>query len=317
MLAACANDAKQPIEDMAPAPPPREAKPVPKFDRDSAYAYVEQQVAFGPRVVNSEAHARTRKWLVDKLESFGAEVREQNFEAVAFDGTPLSATNIIARYSPELEDRILLSAHWDTRPFADSDLEDDPNAVVNGADDGGSGVGVLLEVARQLGMNKPDIGVDIVLFDAEDYGKSGGGGGNSWGLGSQYYAKNVQAPKPRFGILLDMVGARDANFAVESYSEKYAPTIVGKVWRLANSMGYGSYYVNERGGAVIDDHYYVNTIANIPTIDIINLPKDAEGQFVDHWHTGNDNMDVIDKRTLRAAGQVVLATVFREAAGTL
>ena len=319
---ACQSDATPPIQDM-PAPTaesqePREAKPVPKFDRDSAYAYVEQQVNFGPRVVNSEAHAQTKEWLLEKLESFGAEVREQDFVAEAFDGTELNSTNIIARFSPELQDRILLAAHWDTRPFADSKLEDDPNAVVNGADDGASGVGVLLEVARQLGQNKPDIGVDIVLLDAEDYGESGGRNNDSWALGAQYYAKNIRDPKPRFGILLDMVGARNARFAVENNSERYAPQIVRKVWRLANSMGYGDYYVNERGGAVLDDHYFINTIANIPTIDIINLPGNTEGgQFVAHWHTGDDNLDVIDKRTLRAVGQVVLATVFREAAGTL
>ncbi|NJB87340.1 Zn-dependent M28 family amino/carboxypeptidase [Lewinella marina] len=315
--ASCTNDAGPPVQDVAPAAPPREAKPVPKFDRDSAYAFVEQQVNFGPRVVNSEAHRHTREWLISKLEEFGAEVSRQDFTARAYDGTELNATNIIARYAPEREDRILLAAHWDTRPMADSPLEDDPNAVVNGADDGASGVGVLLEIARQLGMSDPGIGVDIVLLDAEDYGQANGGNRNSWGLGAQHYSRNVPAPKPRFGILLDMVGARDATFAVEGYSEKYAPEIVGKVWRLAKSMGYESYYVNERGGAVTDDHFFLNTMAGIPTIDIINHRKDTESGFVPHWHTGDDNLDVIDKRTLRAAGQVVLATVFREAAGTL
>ena len=318
LVTACTSDANPPVDDVAAAPrPPREAKPVPKFDRDSAYAYVEQQVDFGPRVVNSAAHRQTREWLVGKLNDFGAEVTEQPFTATAYDGTELDATNIIARYAPDQEDRILLMAHWDTRPFADSALEDDENAVVNGADDGGSGVGVLLEVARQLGMSTPDIGVDIVLVDAEDYGKANGGPQNSWALGSQYYARHVITPKPRFGILLDMVGARDAKFAVEGYSEKYAPAIVGKVWRLAHSMGYESYYPNERGGAVTDDHFFVNTIAGIPTIDIINHDSETKSGFVPHWHTGDDNMDVIDKRTLRAVGQVVLATVFREAAGTL
>ena len=320
ITAACRNDSAPLSEDPAPAAPPatpRDAKPVPKFNRDSAYAYVEQQVNFGPRVVNTDAHRQTRAWLIEKLEAFGAEVIEQDFEARAFDGTNLSSTNIIGRYAPELEDRILLAAHWDTRPFADSKLEDDPNAIVNGADDGASGVGVLLEVARQLGLSTPDIGVDIVLLDAEDYGQPDGGNTNSWALGAQYYAKNLPTPRPRFGILLDMVGARDARFAVEGYSEKYAKDVVRKVWQLGDQMGYGSYYVNERGGAITDDHYFINTIAGIPTINIINLPSGAEGRFVDHWHTGDDNLDVIDKRTLRAVGQVVLAVVFREAAGTL
>ncbi|CAH1001229.1 hypothetical protein LEM8419_02128 [Neolewinella maritima] len=318
ILVGCNNDATNTTPPVATGTPPaRDTKPVPKFDRDSAYAYVEQQVNFGPRVVNTDAHRQTRDWLIEQLERFGAQVTKQDFEARAFDGTNLSATNIIARYAPELEDRILLAAHWDTRPFADSELEDDPNAIVNGADDGASGVGVLLEIARQLGLNTPDIGVDIVLLDAEDYGEANASNPNSYGLGAQYYAKNVPSPKPRFGILLDMVGARDATFLVEGYSEKYGKDIVRKVWRLADQMGYGNYYVNERGSGITDDHYFINTIAGIPTIDIINLKKDGQGSFAPHWHTGDDNMDVIDKRTLRAAGQVVLATVFREAAGTL
>ncbi len=318
LVTACRQDGPLPAEDSTPvSAPKRDAKPVPKFDRDSAYAYVEQQVNFGPRVVNSAAHRQTREWLVRKLESFGAEVTEQNFTAEAYDGTSLEATNLIARYAPELDDRILLVAHWDTRPWADSALEDDPKAVVNGADDGASGVGVLLEVARQLGLHSPDIGVDIVLVDAEDYGEANANNPNSYGLGAQYYAKNLTGTKPRFGILLDMVGARDANFLVEGYSEKYAPDVVRKVWRLADGMGYGSYFVNKRGPAITDDHFFINTLAGIPTIDIINLREDGASSFVDHWHTGDDNMDVIDKRTLRAAGQVVLATVFREAAGTL
>ena len=269
--------------------------------------------------MNTEAHAQTKTWLVEKLKTFGGEVIEQDFEAEAYDGTLLNGTNIIARYAPELDDRILLAAHWDTRPWADSKLETDANAIINGADDGASGVGVLLEIARQLGLSTPDIGVDIILLDAEDYGKSESDGGstNSYALGAQHYARNILKPKPRFGILLDMVGARDARFAVEGYSMQYAPDVVRKVWRLAEGMGYGSYYVNERGGTITDDHYFLNTIGKIPTIDIINLRSGTESPFPTHWHTGDDNMDVIDKRTLRAAGQVVLAVVFREAAGTL
>jgi hypothetical protein len=166
-------------------------------------------------------------------------------------------------------------------------------------------------------MNTPDIGVDIVLLDAEDYGQSGGNNRNSWALGAQHYSRNILQPKPRFGILLDMVGARDARFAVEGYSERYAPEVVRKVWRLADGMGYGNYFVNERGGTITDDHFFLNTMGGIPTIDIINQREETETGFVAHWHTGDDNMDVIDIRSLKAAGQVVLATVFREADGTL
>ena len=320
-LVGCRNDAPpagtttgSTTENPGSRGPAPAAKPVPKFDRDSAYAYVAKQVGFGPRTVNSDAHRAARRWFVDKLTEFGAEVEEQHFTAKAFDGTELRATNVIGRYRPDLKKRVALYAHWDTRPFADSELEDDPTAVVNGADDGASGVGVLLEIARQLGQSPPDIGVDIVLLDAEDWGTANNT--NSWGLGAQHYARNLRGPKPAYGILLDMVGARDARFALEQVSMKYAPRVMAKVWRLAKSMG-SPYFVEEAGGGVTDDHYFINQIAGIPTIDIINHRKDTETGFVAHWHTGDDNLDKIDRRTLKGVGQVVLAVIYREAAGTI
>lgn len=314
---AATADATTDAPASAPARPvDPNAKPVPRFDADSAYAYVAKQVAFGPRVMNTPAHEATGEWLIGKLKEFGAEVETQEFTATAFDGTPLESTNIIGRYRPEITDRILLGAHWDTRPFADSQLENDPTAIVNGADDGASGVGVLLEIARQLGKSTPNIGVDIIFFDAEDYGQGGEQGGpETFGLGSQHYARALQAPKPRYGILLDMVGGKDAKFRVEQYSQKFAPEVVRKVWSLAAQMNFGDYFVQEYGGGITDDHYFVNTIANVPMIDIIaHVPQTT---FPAHWHTGNDNMDVIDRATLRAAGQVVIAVVYREAAGTI
>lgn len=312
---ACGDDT---ATDPPPAPaaaPTEPAKPVPAFVRDSAYEYVAKQVAFGPRVMNTPAHEATKAWLIAKLEAFGAAVEEQDFVANAYDGTALEGTNIIGRYRPELTDRILLAAHWDTRHVADSPLENDPQAVVNGADDGASGVGVLLEVARQLGLSTPGIGVDIVFFDAEDYGDSGDG--NSWGLGAQYYSNNLTGTRPRYGILLDMVGGKDARFAVEQVSQRYAPQIVSKVWGLAKQMNFGPYFPESLGKAVTDDHYFVNNIAKIPMVDIINYRTETESGFVEHWHTGDDNMDAIDRETLRVVGQLTLAVVYREAAGTI
>jgi len=320
----CADDATDAgsATSTAPATPPRKgprpnAKPVPRFDADSAYAYVAKQVAFGPRVMNTAAHDATAEWLVDKLKAFGAEVEEQKFTVAAYDGTPLKSNNIIGRYKPELTDRIALAAHWDTRPVADSKLEDDPNAVVEGADDGASGVGVLLEIARQLGMSTPDIGVDIILFDAEDYGQSGEeGGAETYGLGSQYWSRNLPEKRPRYGILLDMVGAKGARFAKEGFSMQAAPQLVDRVWKLAADMNFGTYFPDIKQRPITDDHYFVNTIARIPMIDIINFSSDTDSGFVPHWHTGDDGMDVIDKETLRAVGQVVTAVVYRDAAGT-
>lgn len=317
LFTACGDDADP--TDPAPAAAaqkPRAQVPVPGFNADSAYQYVADQVAFGPRVMNTPAHEATRAYLVDKLRSFGAETEEQSFTATAYDGTPLESTNIIARYNPAHTDRLLLAAHWDTRHVADSDLEKDPNAIVHGADDGASGVGVLLEIARLLGEATPDIGVDIVLFDAEDYG--GSGDTESWGLGSQHYAKNLTGTKARYGILLDMVGAKGATFAWEGYSKQNAQPVLDKVWGIAAQLPYARDYFPKRdGGAVTDDHFFVMKYGGIPMIDIINHRLDTQTGFVTHWHTGNDNLDVIDKATLRAVGQTVTALVYREGQGSI
>lgn len=303
----------------APAAPPvitREvdpnAKPVPRFNADSAYAFVAKQVSFGPRVMNTPAHDATGEWLVAKLESFGAEVEEQEFTATAYDGTPLESTNIIGRYNPDMEYRIVLAAHWDTRHVADSEKETDPNAIVEGADDGASGVGVLLEIARQLGQSTPNVGVDIVFFDAEDYGEQSNP--DSYGLGAQYYARNLEAPKPQYGILLDMVGAQGARFSKEGYSVRNAPGLVEKVWKLAQGIPISStYFLDENVGGITDDHFFVMRDGGVPMINIVNFGSSG---FGDHWHTGDDGMDIIDKNTLRAVGQAVVAVVYRDAAGT-
>lgn len=317
LLTACGDDAPKtdPVPAAAPTGP-RAQVPVPAFSPDSAYRYVAEQVAFGPRVMNTPAHKATRKYLVSQLKRLGATVEEQNFTATAYDGTQLESTNIIGRFRPEHADRLLLAAHWDTRHVADSELENNPNAIVQGADDGASGVGVLLEIARQLGQSPPDIGIDIVFFDAEDYG--GSGDAESWGLGSQYYAKNLKETKARYGVLLDMVGAKDATFAWEGYSKREAKPVLDKVWNLAAGLAFAKDYFPKRdGGAVTDDHFFVMKYAGIPMIDIINHKTDTRSGFVPHWHTGDDNMDKIDRATLRAVGQTVTALVYREGQGSI
>lgn len=300
------------------------------FDRDSAYAYVARQVGFGPRVLGSEGHKACKEWFVKQFKEFGATVIEQDFDAKVYTGQVLKATNIIAQYNPANTDRIVLAAHWDTRHIADSPLSTDrKNEPILGADDGGSGVGVLLELARQLESMDLQLGVDIVLFDAEDYGESkddiedeaeGTKNRKTWALGSQHWSNNLHRTgyQPRYGILLDMVGARNARFPKEQYSTYFAAPIVNKVWDLADKLGYSNYFHNAEGGGITDDHYFVNTIAKIPMIDIINLPIDSENKgFGSHWHTQNDNMDVINKRTLKAVGQVLLELLIKEDAGQL
>jgi len=325
LFSSCGSDssgASSSASEAGAKPATSPAAPIPRFNKDSAFAFVAGQLAFGPRVPNTEGHRNTRAWLVRKLEAYGAQVMEQNFQPTAYDGTRLQATNIIGRFNPDAGKRILLAAHWDTRPFADSPLEDEEgrkDEPILGADDGASGVAVLLEVARLFGQNPADIGVDIVFFDAEDYGETGGEDNESWGLGSQHWSRNPHVPgyDAQYGILLDMVGSKGARFTKEGFSMRFAPQVVNKVWKLAQAMGYGNYFVNETTPGILDDHYFVNTIAGIPMIDIVNRPVDSQTGFGHYWHTHDDNLDIIDKNTLRAVGQVVLAVLYREAQGTL
>lgn len=319
IMLACNNDKpSQPIAESAVTPTPVK---IPSFDRDSAYQFIADQVAFGYREPNTPAHRATRNYLIDKLESFGAEVIAQDFEATAYTSTVLKGTNIIGQYNPANPKRIVLAAHWDTRHIADNDPdEENHDEPVMGADDGGSGVGVLLEIARQLQAHPIDLGIDIIFFDLEDYGESGEQGKTeSWCLGSQYWSRNFHVPnyKANYGILLDMVGGSNARFTKDGISTAFAPRLVNKVWKLAAGMGYGNYFVDVETPQLVDDHYFVNTIAKIPMIDIINRPADTEKLFVEHWHTVNDVLKNIDKRTIKAVGQVVLATIYQEYNGQL
>ena len=319
-LGACKSDPPPVKEDDKKVKTPIKKKPtakVPRFNRDSAYAYVEKQVAFGPRVPNSAAHTACKNWLVSKFKSFGATVIEDDFEAKGYTGVIYKATNVIAQYNPEHAKRILLAAHWDTRFIGDYDKDTakqkDP---IPGADDGGSGVGVLLEIARLLGENNIDMGVDIVLFDVEDQGE-GSGLETTWCLGAQHWAKNphVAGYRAEFGILLDMVGSKGARFTREGLSMQVAPQVMNKMWKLAKNMGYGNYFVMDQTRQIIDDHYFVNKYSKTKMIDVINRPANTQTGFGHYWHTHDDDMDVINKTTLRAVGQTVLAVLYRSSDG--
>lgn len=289
----------------------------PDFQADSAYVYVENQVNFGPRVPNTPEHKACADYLAGELKRFGADVKVQEMTVTAYDGTALEARNIIGSYDPANPKRILLFAHWDTRPFADSDPDPaNHHKPILGADDGASGVGVLLEIGRQLNRKAPKVGVDIIFFDAEDYGTpefyTGETPPDTYCLGSQFWARRPHVPnyKADFGILLDMVGGKNAVFFKEATSMRYAPTIVERVWTTARDLGYGRYFINARGGGIVDDHEYVIKGRNIPSIDIINYDPETEKCFATHWHTLNDDMSNIDKETLKAVGQTVLEVVY-------
>ncbi len=291
----------------------------PAFSADSAYFFIQKQVDFGPRVPNTPQHTACADYLEQQLKNFGAEVMVQKADVRAFDGTMLKAKNIIGSYNPEAETRILLFAHWDTRPWADHDSNpENHKKPVLGANDGGSGVGVLLEMARIFNIQKPAVGVDIIFFDAEDYGAPNDmvtqETSDSWCLGSQYWSANKHKAgyRAKYGILLDMVGARGAKFYREQISDMYAKYLVDKVWQKAAELGFSNYFINQAGGAITDDHLYVNQIGGIPSIDIIQQEKNSDTGFGSYWHTINDTMENIDKSTLNAVGTTVLSIVYNE-----
>jgi glutaminyl-peptide cyclotransferase len=291
---------------------------VPEFNADSAYFYVQKQVDFGPRVPNTESHRQTRNWLIEEFRGFGFEVESQDFQAKTYDNLFWNLSNIIASYNPAATKRILLAAHWDTRRIADKDTQriDEP---IDGANDGGSGVAVLLEIARTISMSeeKPQIGIDFILFDGEDDGEPEHANtrDNSqiwWCLGSQHWSKNPHQKgyTAYFGILVDLVGAKGARFYREGYSMQYGKNIVNKVWNYAAELGYSDIFISRDAPEIIDDHLFVNKNAGIPMINIVEFSPDFG--FGHYHHTHNDNMEIIDKRSLKAVGQTVLFTLYQE-----
>lgn len=292
--------------------------PVPDFNADSAYTFVEEQVAFGPRVPNTMQHQLCGDYLVEQLKSFGWEVIEQTFETEAYDGTMLKGRNIIGSFNPEVRKRVLLSSHWDSRHVADQEEIAEP---ILGANDGASGVGVLLEMARLIGADtiKPQMGIDILFFDVEDYGAPSGAENVSdrqitYCLGSQYWTENLhkEGYHAYYGVLLDMVGAKGARFTKEGHSRQFAPKVVDKIWDKAAELGYGAYFVNENTEAIVDDHYIVNLQSSITMIDIIHHDRVYDNPFFEHWHRTTDNMDAIDKNSLKAVGQTLLHVVYND-----
>lgn len=288
------------------------------FNADSAWYFVNEQVKFSPRVPNTSAHEKCASWLETTLRKYAPVVIVQPFTAKAFDGTTLRCKNIIASFNPKSTTRVLLCSHWDSRPFADNDPDSTKHRTpIDGANDGASGVGILIEIARQLKIAPSAIGVDILLIDGEDYGAPMDitySGRDDWALGSQYWSHNPHVPAytARFGILLDMVGAENAVFTQEATTLNYAPDIVQKVWSIGTAIGYSDYFSSEYTNGITDDHVYINQLLHIPTIDIIQHDPSTPTGFYKYWHTINDNMAGISKPTLMAVGQTILTTVRSE-----
>lgn len=286
----------------------------PEFNADSAYAYTKAQVDFGSRIPSTPAHAKCAEYLVAKLKSFGGQVNVQQAPVKTYDGKAHQLKNIIAAFYPEKTQRVLITAHWDARPFSDQDPDENMKGKsFEAANDGASGVAVILEMARQIKEKQPEVGVDFILWDIEDYGSANDQTPNetTWCIGSQYWAKNphVKGYRALYAINLDMVGGSNAQFTQDELSRKYAPNVVNKVWNVAGEIGYGNYFINVSSGSLVDDHFWINQ-AGIPAIDVIHY-SDAAG-FYSNWHTQLDNLNNIDRNTLKAVGQTMLETIYRE-----
>lgn len=273
------------------------------FSADSAFSYAARQVAFGPRVPGTKAHSDCADWLMEKLKSTGADVSEQTASLTTFDGVKIPMRNIFARFNPQADNRILLLAHWDCRPWADNDPDPAKHKLpVDGANDGASGTAVLLELARVVAADSIPVGVDILLCDAEDWGTENDD--DSWAMGARHFAQNppVAGYAPDVAILVDMVGAQGATFMREYFSQQANPELADRIWAIGHSLGYADMFPNRIGSAVNDDH--VEFIkAGIPAIDIIDY-REGEG-FFPGWHTASDNMDAISPSTLGAVGRVL------------
>lgn len=287
--------------------------PVAAFSPDSAYQFVKAQCDMGPRVPGTQAHSRCAGWLEQRLKDYCDTVVVQHGDVTTFDGKSLNISNIVGIFNPDAKRRLLLLAHWDCRPWATNDPDESKRTQpVMGANDAASGVAVLLELARNLKQTRPEVGVDILLVDAEDWGEDGGDE-DSWALGTQYWAAHphVEGYSAEAGILLDMVGARGAVFPKEIFSLQYASGLVGDVWSTARSLGYGQRFIDSQGGAITDDHVTINRKAGIPCIDIIDMRMGSDTGFFEFWHTTGDTLDKIDSATLGVVGRT-LAKIIAE-----
>ncbi len=278
-----------------------------QFNGDRAFDYLKKQVAFGPRNPGSAGHKACLAYLTKELRILADSVRLQTFDYQNLrNKEQFTLTNVIASFKPEQTKRIFFAAHWDTRPRADYDTKANRHKPIPGANDGASGVAVLLEIARQLKQNPPPIGVDLILFDGEDYGEEGHL--EDYFLGSRYFARHAKGYHPDFGILLDMVGDANLTLPREGYSQKYLPWLVDKVWKIAEDLGFTE-FENETGSYISDDHLELIK-QGIPCIDIIDFSYPAPGS--NYWHTLQDTPDKCSAQSLETVGQVMMEVIYGE-----
>lgn len=283
-----------------------DAAPQKEFDGQAAYRYVEQQVALGPRIPGTAAHRRTGDWLDSLLEARADTVVVQSWNHVSLKGDTLPLRNFLARFNPAAPKRVLYLAHWDTKPASGRDEQLDYSKPIDGANDGGSGVAVLLGVADALKAHPlpPDIGVDLLFVDGEDYGifseKS------DVLIGTRYYVDHrPPGAAPLFAVLFDMVGDKDLKIPTESYSSIAAPEVVDRFWTMAEELGYSAYFPRADGGAVEDDHIPLQK-AGISAIDVIDF---SYGPGNTYWHGPGDTADHVSAESLKIVGDVAVAVL--------
>jgi len=291
-----------------------------KFNADSAYASIVKQCSFGARVPGTPAHAQCADYIIKEFRALGLSVQEQKATVRTYKNEPQAMRNVIASYKPEAAERIVIAAHWESRPWADADPDSSKHhQPVMAANDGASGVAVMLEIARLLPALKPEIGIDFICFDAEDGGAPywdealAPADGSDWCLGAQYWAAHPHTPNytARYGVLLDMVGGSDARFCYEGVSKRYASSVMLRIWDAAQRVGAGNFFIQQDGGWAQDDHVAMNEVAGIPTVDIIPCVE-GEKPFGVTWHTTSDTPENISKETLRAVGQTLLQFISEE-----
>lgn len=290
---------------------------VPTFSADSAMASINAQCSFGERLLGSKAHEDCAQYIINAFEAQGCEVTRQDATFQIYDGRKYQGCNIIASINPDADNRIMICSHWDSRPWADHD----PNPAnhrkpVMAANDGASGIAVMIELARQFKLQRPELGVDFVCFDAEDYGVPEwdetyeGDDEATWCLGARYWAQNPHRTDFRYAILLDMVGGKGAVFHKEQFSTYYAEGVVAQVWEAAAAAGYSSLFPDKKGGAITDDHLPLNQIAGIKAIDIIAYYPNSASAFGPTWHTTNDTPENISLSTLQGVGQTLMQLIY-------
>lgn len=287
---------------------------IPAFDADSAYSYVEAQLGFGFRTPGSKGWQQCADYLVAQMQRWCDTVIVQHFNATLWDGSRMPGKNIISTINPDAPQRILLAAHWDSRLWADHDPDDSKTRQhVPGANDGASGVAALMEMARGMSAMRPSVGVDIIFFDVEDQGQPEWAetyDDNTWCKGSQYWSQNRHVPyyTAVYGVLFDMIGTHEPRFTKEEVSRHYAPAITNKIWSVASELGHSGIFVDRNTDPILDDHLYVNQIAGIPMVDIVqNSPN---GSFFTHWHTTTDDLQAVSAESLKTVATVTMKTIY-------